>query len=68
MSKNLIPNFDKKLKPTKTELKILNNIKKCRKIIDYLELETTGTTTRIYGAYIRNYFVKLNITNINDYF
>jgi len=68
MSKNLIPNFDKKLKPTKTQLKILENIKICRKITDYLELETKGTTTRNYAQYIRDYFVKLNITHINNYF
>ncbi|MCK5300250.1 MAG: hypothetical protein KAJ21_00005, partial [Thermoplasmatales archaeon] len=68
MNNNLIPNFDKKLNPTKQQLKILENVRNCTKIIDYLDLETKGNTTRNYGQYIRDFFVKLSITNVNDYF
>jgi len=67
MSNKLIPNFDKKIKTTKKQITILNNVRKCKLITDYLKLETKGTTTRNYGSFIRDYFVKLNIININNY-
>lgn len=43
MSGKLIPDISKKEKPTKKQLEILDKLRKCKKIIDYLELETKGT-------------------------
>jgi hypothetical protein len=67
MSKNLIPNFDKKIKKTKGQLKILDNLRKCNKVIYYLYLETRGITTSNYGAYIRDFFIEINENNIDEY-
>ena len=68
MSEKLIPDIDKKKKPTKKQLDIVQKLRSCRNITDYLNLETKGTTTRNYGGYIRNFFVFLEITNPIEYF
>jgi len=70
MNKNLIPEFvkGKNIKlPTDTEIQILQNIRKCKKITDFLTLKTHGNTTAVYGGIIRDYFIKLNIKNPNNY-
>jgi len=63
-----IPNFDKKIKPTKKQILILNNIRKCEKITDCLEYKLHNPTTkRNYAGFIRDYFITLNIENPDEY-
>lgn len=69
MSNKIIPDFDKKLKPTKNQLLILENIRKCKNVTDYIKLRLNkDSTKRCFATYIRNYFVHLNISSIDSYF
>lgn len=69
MNNIIIPDFDKKLKPTKDQSIILENTRKCRKVTDYINFRLNkDSTKRCFATYIRNYFVHLNISNIDIYF
>ena len=69
MTGELIPNFDKRLKPTKKQLLILKNIRICKKVTDYINFRLNkNSTKRAFASYIRNYFIHLEISNIGSYF
>jgi integrase len=69
MNSEIIPDFDKKKTPTKKEQLILKNIRKCKKITDYLEYRLNrDATKRTFATHIRNYFVYLNMSNVDNYF
>jgi len=68
MSDTNIPDFNKKFKPTKKQIIILDNLRKCEKITEYLKLKISkDTTRRNYAGYIRDYFIKLDITCPDKY-
>lgn len=69
MTGNIIPDFDKKINPTKKQIEILTKLRECKKITDYLIFCTRSDTPtrRNYGGYIRDYFVMHNITNPDKY-
>ena len=69
MTGELIPDFDKKLKPTKKQLLILKNIRICKKVTDYINFRLNkNSTKRAFASHIRNYFIHLEISNIGSYF
>jgi len=69
VNENIIPSFDKKIKLTKQQLTILNNIRNCSNIINFLTLKINKPTTqRNFAQYIRDYFIILNILDVNSYF
>jgi hypothetical protein len=69
MNSEIIPDFNKKKTPTERELLILEQIRKCRKITDYIELRLNkDTTKRTFATHIRNYFIFLNKSNVDSYF
>jgi integrase len=69
MNSKLIPDFDKKKIPTKRELLILENLRKCKKITDYLEYRLNrDSTKRTFATHIRNYFLFLDISDVDSYF
>lgn len=69
MTSNIIPDFDKKINPTKKQIEILTKLRVCKKITDYLIFCTRSDTPtrRNYAGYIRDYFVMHNITNPDKY-
>ena len=69
MNSEIIPDFDKNSNPTKEQLLILQNVRQCKKITDYIKLRVNKQTSkRSFASFIRNYFVFLYNPNIDNYF
>jgi len=53
MTSSLIPEFNKKFKPTKKQLLILSNLRNCEKVINYIDFRLSkATTKRAFATFI----------------
>ena len=68
MKIEIIPNFDKKIKVTKRMQQILDKVRKCDIILNFLDRKVHNPNSqRKYAGCIRDYFVLLDIINIDNY-
>lgn len=72
MTENLIPDFYHSITPTARQLEILNNLRKSKTITNFLLFKTKpseiSNTRRNYAGFIRDYFVEIDISDIEKYF